>query len=171
MEEERSIELFVSAEESSILEKIALGEAPFSQRAQAILAADAGSNLEQAAGVSGLRATQVRFWLGRFRHSRLTIFPETMVEKIEDLLRSESGGEKMEEDKKKKSAKKSKKSEPEVKKKDTQKKNKNSEKKSKKSAKKKADLTKGKKGKKKDKASKDKKTSKAKKSKKQKKKK
>ena len=160
MEEERSIELFVSEEESSVLEKIALGEAPFSQRAQAILAADAGSNLEQAAGVSGLRATQVRFWLGRFRHSRLTIFREAMIEEIEEQLHSESGGEKMKDEKTKKLKKKSKQVEPEEKKK-----------KKKKGEKKSADVKKAKKGKKEKKAAKDKKGKKAKKGSKKKKKK
>jgi hypothetical protein len=80
---EKKIELFISEKESSILEAIALGEAPHSQRAQAILAADAGSNLEQAAGVAGLKTTQVRFWLGRFRNSRLQVFPEALIQEIE----------------------------------------------------------------------------------------
>ncbi len=162
MEEERSIELFVSEEESSILEKIALGEAPFSQRAQAILAADAGSNLEQAAGVSGLRETQVRFWLGRFRHARLTVFPEEMIEKIEEQLRSEHKGEKMADEKTKKTEKKSKKVESEEKKKDKDKK---------KGGKKKSDGAKAKKGKKKEKTAKTGKAKEGKKAKKQKKKK
>ncbi|MEJ2057216.1 MAG: helix-turn-helix domain-containing protein, partial [Desulfofustis sp.] len=90
MKEQRIIELFVSEEESSMLEKIAEGEAPFSQRAQAILAVDAGSNLEQAAAVAGLRVTQVRYWIGRFNNSRLNIFPETIVDRFGEQQDSES---------------------------------------------------------------------------------
>lgn len=88
MQEEKIIELFITEQESSTLEAIALGAAPYSQRAQAILAADAGSNLDQAAGVAGLKVTQVRFWLGRFRNSRLQIFPEALIQDIEALQRA-----------------------------------------------------------------------------------
>ncbi len=88
MVEEKKIELFITEKESSILEAIALGETPHSQRAQAILAADAGSNLDQAAGVAGLKVTQVRFWLGRFRNARLQVFPEALIQEMEALQRA-----------------------------------------------------------------------------------
>lgn len=166
MEEQVTIELFVNEEESSTLEKIALGEAPFSQRAQAILAVDAGSNLKQAALVAGLRVTQVRYWVNRFNNSRLDVFPEAMIAKIKERQSLKTGAEKvtMEKEKTKASKKKSKNGEPKAKKKDKQNKKKKGDKK-------KADLTKsGKKKKTKD-VSKDKSTKKGKKGKKQKKKK
>ncbi len=165
MREQRVIELFVSEEEASVLEKIAVGEVPFSQRAQAILAVDAGSNLEQAASVAGLRVTQVRYWIGRFSHSRLNIFPETMIDRIVEQQHSESGAVPVErnEEQNKKSKKKLKDAKPKAKKEKPNKK--------KKGGKKKVDVTKPKKEKKKKKESKEKLTKKGKKGKKQKKKK
>lgn len=166
MKEQRIVELFVSEEESSVLEKIAVGEAPFSQRAQAILAVDAGSNQEQAASVAGLRVTQVRYWISRFNNSRLTIFPEAMLAKIEEQQGLESGAEtkrkKMEKAKESKSKKKSKNVKSKAK-------NKEKQDKKKKGGKKKAALTKPQKEKKKKKESKGKPAKKGKKAKKQKK--
>ena len=80
---QQSIEILVTAEESSVLEAVAQAEAPYSQRAQALLAVDAGSNLEQAAQVANLKVTQVRYWIGRFRNGRLGMFPDWLIEKIE----------------------------------------------------------------------------------------
>lgn len=134
MTEKKSIELFITEKESMVLEAIVLGDTPHSQRAQAILAADAGSTSEQAAEVAHLRVTQVRFWLGRFRNSRLKIFPESLIEEIEALHKTKLKKEAAKTDMKAKKAEK-KKLKTEAKKKEEQKKKK------KKSAKKKADVT------------------------------
>ncbi len=72
-----------------MLEVLAQAEVPHSLRAQAILAVDAGSTMEQAALVANLKLTQVRFWLGRFRSSRLNIFPEAMIENISASIEME----------------------------------------------------------------------------------
>jgi hypothetical protein len=79
---QESIEIFVTAEESSVLEALAQAEAPYSQRAQALLAVDAGSTIEQAARVANLKATQVRYWIGRFRNGRLGVFPDWLIDEM-----------------------------------------------------------------------------------------
>ena len=88
MVEEQSIELFVTEKESLVLEALAQTEAPHSQRAQALLAVDAGSTIEQAAQVANLKVTQVRFWIGRFKNGRLGVFPEALIVDIESSLKS-----------------------------------------------------------------------------------
>ncbi|MGI9537585.1 MAG: helix-turn-helix domain-containing protein [Desulfocapsaceae bacterium] len=108
---EQTIELFVTETESLVLEALAQAEAPYSQRAQALLAVDAGSTIEQAAQVANLKVTQVRFWIGRFRNGRLGVFPESLVNEIESSLKTaqqtdSSGKEKKKKEKVKKSKKK-----------------------------------------------------------------
>ena len=102
MVEEQSIELFVTEAESLVLEALAQAEAPHSQRAQALLAVDAGSTIEQAAAVANLKVTQVRFWIGRFRNGRLTVFPESVIKEIESFLKGAAKNESLAKTKKKK---------------------------------------------------------------------
>ena len=83
MVEENGIELFITEAESLILETVAQGDVPYSQRAQALLAIDAGSTIEQAAQVAQLKVTQVRYWIGRFRNGRLEAFPDSLIEESE----------------------------------------------------------------------------------------
>ena len=109
MVEEQSIELFVTEAESLVLETLAQAEAPHSQRAQALLAVDAGSTIEQAAAVANLKVTQVRFWIGRFRNGRLTVFPESVIKEIESALKGAAKNESLAKTKKKKKEKKGKK--------------------------------------------------------------
>ncbi|MGA7278231.1 MAG: hypothetical protein WBW79_09860 [Desulfocapsaceae bacterium] len=90
MVEEKAYELFITERESLVLEALVKSDVPFSQRAQALLAVDAGSTLEQASLVSGLRVTQVKYWLARFDSGRLGIFPESVLEAIEAGLQSEN---------------------------------------------------------------------------------
>ncbi len=90
MVEEKAYELFITERESLVLEALVKSDVPFSQRAQALLAVDAGSTLEQASLVSGLRVTQVKYWLARFDSGRLGIFPESVLEAIETGLQSEN---------------------------------------------------------------------------------
>ena len=90
MVEEKAYELFITERESLVLEALVKSDVPFSQRAQALLAVDAGSTLEQASLVSGLRVTQVKYWLARFASGRLGIFPESVLEAIEAGLQSEN---------------------------------------------------------------------------------
>ena len=90
MVEEKAYELFVTERESLVLEALVKSAVPFSQRAQALLAVDAGSTLEQASLVSGLRVAQIKYWLARFDSGRLSIFPESVLEGIEAGLQSKN---------------------------------------------------------------------------------
>lgn len=101
---QQSMEIFVNEEESLILEALAQAEAPHSQRAQALLAVDAGSTLEQAAQVANLKVTQVRYWLGRFKNGRLGVFPDDLIRSMEKRVKAKSK-EASPEKKKKKSKK------------------------------------------------------------------
>ena len=66
-------------DEVLLCEQIAAGDPPWSQRAQALLAIHHGSTAEAASEASGLRTTQVNFWLNKFYKARLGIFPEELL--------------------------------------------------------------------------------------------
>ncbi len=66
----------LSPEARSACEGIAAGEAPWSQRAQALLAVDEGATQAEAGQRAGLTPGQVKYWLGKFRRDQLGIFPE-----------------------------------------------------------------------------------------------
>ncbi|NNF46051.1 MAG: hypothetical protein HKN69_04705 [Desulfofustis sp.] len=99
---QQSIEILVTVEESLILEALAQAEAPYSQRAQALLAVDAGSTLEQAAQVASLKVTQVRYWIGRFLNGRLGVFPDWLIEEMEASVQAAAPKSKKKKDKAKK---------------------------------------------------------------------
>ena len=109
MSGEREYELFITEEESQVLEALVSSDVPFSQRAQALLAIDAGSSVDQAALVSGLRVTQVKYWIGVFSNSRLAVFPDALLVDIEEELRVEELQKTSEEPEKKKKKDKTKK--------------------------------------------------------------
>jgi transposase-like protein len=70
-------------DERTVCEQIAAtGGSPHSLRAQALLALDTGASQEEAAAQSGLTPNQVKYWLGRFRNNRLTIFPDELVTSV-----------------------------------------------------------------------------------------
>jgi hypothetical protein len=66
-------------QEKLILEQIAAGGPPHSQRAQSLLAIDAGLTQKIAALQSGQTVGQVSYWLSKFRRDRLSIFPEELL--------------------------------------------------------------------------------------------
>jgi transposase-like protein len=76
MDEQQNEQLVLTAVERAACERVARGEAPQAQRAQAILALGDGATLADAAAQSGLTENQVKLWRGRFRNGRLSIFPE-----------------------------------------------------------------------------------------------
>ena len=80
MDEQQHEQLVLTAEERAGCERVAAGEAPHSQRAQAVLALADGATLAEAAAQTGLTENQVKHWQGRFRHGRLAIFPEELLE-------------------------------------------------------------------------------------------
>lgn len=69
----------LNPEERTALNQIAAQDPPFSQRAQALLAIDQGATQSAAGQESGLSLGQVRYWLGKFRKNRLSIFPEALL--------------------------------------------------------------------------------------------
>lgn len=73
----------LNAKERRLCEQLASGAAPHSQRAQAFLALDRGATQKSAGQVAGLSQGQVRYWLGRFRQSRMAIFPENTPEQTQ----------------------------------------------------------------------------------------
>jgi hypothetical protein len=66
----------LSPEAQAACGRIAAGEAPWSQRAQALLAVDEGATQAQAGESAGLTQGQVKYWVGQFRSDQLSIFPE-----------------------------------------------------------------------------------------------
>jgi outer membrane biosynthesis protein TonB len=66
-------------QERLILEQIATGGPPHSQRAQSLLTIDAGVTQKTAALQSGQTVGQVSYWLGKFRRDRMSIFPEELL--------------------------------------------------------------------------------------------
>ena len=73
-------------QEKIILEQIATGGPPHSQRAQSLLAIDAGVTQKIAALQSGLTVGQASYWLGRFRRERMGIFPEELLLQSDSAL-------------------------------------------------------------------------------------
>ena len=73
-------------QEKLILEQIAAGGPPHSQRAQSLLAIDAGVTQKIAALQSGQTVGQVSYWLSKFRRDRMGIFPEELLRQTESEL-------------------------------------------------------------------------------------
>ena len=73
----------LNPEERIVCEQIAGGEAPYSQRAQALLAIDEGATQAEAAQRAGLTGGQVKYWLGKFRKERLAIYADALPEQAQ----------------------------------------------------------------------------------------
>lgn len=84
MDEQQHEQLVLTAEERAGCMRVAAGEGPHSQRAQAVLALADGATLAEAAMQAGLTENQVKHWQGRFRHGRLAIFPEELLAVVAD---------------------------------------------------------------------------------------
>ena len=78
-------EQLIEADDLQICRQLAAGEAPYSQRATALLALDTGATPEKAAAQSGMSLRQVKYWRGRFRNSGLTVFPAGLVAEAADI--------------------------------------------------------------------------------------
>jgi hypothetical protein len=77
--ENESSGILLEPQEKLILEQIAAGGPPHSQRAQSLLAIDAGVTQKIAALQSGQTVGQVSYWLGKFRRDRIGIFPKELL--------------------------------------------------------------------------------------------
>ncbi len=58
---------------------------PHGQRAQALLALDGGATQIEAGKISGLTKGGVRYWLGKVRKVRLSIFPSELIDRQSNL--------------------------------------------------------------------------------------
>ncbi len=83
-ENKRAAGKLLSPEERAVCEQLAAGEAPWSQRVQALLAVDKGATQAEAGQRAGLTVGQVKYWLGKFRTGRTAIFPEALLEGLPD---------------------------------------------------------------------------------------
>ncbi len=100
-------------QERLILEQIATGGPPHSQRAQSLLTIDAGVTQKTAALQSGQTVGQVSYWLGKFRREGMSIFPKELLHQVEPeppLEKKEVTKKKLKKGKDSKKAKKMKKS-------------------------------------------------------------
>jgi outer membrane biosynthesis protein TonB len=75
-EQEQTAGKLLSPEDRGVCRQLTAGEAPWSQRAQALLALDEGATQAGAGSQAGLSQGQVSYWLGRYRDGGLSIFPE-----------------------------------------------------------------------------------------------
>jgi hypothetical protein len=95
----------LNREERAVCERVAAGEAPWSQRAQALLALDEGATQVGAGGRAGLTQGQVSYWLGRFRQDGLGIFPESEEAEATEMKAAEAAVKPKKKKKKKKTGK------------------------------------------------------------------
>ncbi len=68
--------VLLSEQEEKVLRVLSREQSVYGQRALALLALASGDSVEEAARASGLRDTQVKYWIPRFSCKRLEIFPE-----------------------------------------------------------------------------------------------
>ena len=74
----------LSPENEKFCTKIATGDPPWSQRAQVLLAINGGASEAVASERSGLRTTQVRYWLNKYQKMGMAIFPTDMLQGIDE---------------------------------------------------------------------------------------
>ena len=65
--------------EASTLEQISSHSSAFGQRAKALLELNNGATQVMAGASAGLTRDQVKYWIAKFRQSRLGIFPESIL--------------------------------------------------------------------------------------------
>ena len=82
-DDDESAGLHLEPQEKLVLQQIATGETPHSQRAQSLLDIDAGVTHSTAAQVTGQTLGQVNYWLGKFREERMNIFPKELLGQTE----------------------------------------------------------------------------------------
>lgn len=74
----------LNPEEERICSQLAAGVPPWSQRAQMLLAINGGTSETVASERSGLRTTQVRYWLNKYHKLGMAIFPTTILQGIDE---------------------------------------------------------------------------------------
>ena len=73
----------LNSEERAIFSEVAATEPPYSLRAQALLAIDAGATQSEAGRQAGLTIGQVRYWLRKFGKEGTSIFPQELLNQTE----------------------------------------------------------------------------------------
>jgi hypothetical protein len=74
----------LSPEEEQSCSQLATGDPPWSQRAQVLLSINKGASETVASERSGLRTTQVRYWLNKYQKMGMAIFPTEMLQGIDE---------------------------------------------------------------------------------------
>jgi len=108
-EQKQTAGKLLSPEGRGVCKQLAAGEAPWSQRAQALLALDEGATQVGAGERAGLTHGQVRYWLGRYRKDGLSIFPESEHANAMEMKAAEAAEKPKKKKKKKGKTKKTKK--------------------------------------------------------------
>lgn len=86
MSEQQKFEPILNDEETLIITRITQADAPYNQRAQALLAINAGKSEEEAGEATGLRPTQVKYWVSRYRKSGLEVFPDALLVEAKEAV-------------------------------------------------------------------------------------
>lgn len=87
--EEQVASMLLNREERMVIEQIATGKSPWNQRARALLAMDEGATDADAGAGSGLRPTQVNYWLRKFQQDGLNIFPKDITPEL-DIVQADA---------------------------------------------------------------------------------
>ncbi len=76
-------QLLTPAEKAMCEKIVALNESPHSQRASMLLAIDAGETQAQSAMHAGISIGHLKYWLKKFRETRLAIFPNVLQDSFD----------------------------------------------------------------------------------------
>ena len=82
--EKQNTHYLLSQEDYETCLQLAAGNKPWSQRAQVLLALDMGLSQAVASERSGLRITQVKYWLNKYQKEGKAIFPTEMFQGIDE---------------------------------------------------------------------------------------
>ncbi|MBE2221501.1 MAG: helix-turn-helix domain-containing protein, partial [Anaerolineae bacterium] len=91
MSEKNDFELTMPQKDVQVISRITTkADAPYNQRALAILAINEGKTAAAAAESTGLRPTQVSYWVTRYQKSGLAIFPQDLLAEEVDVVEMET---------------------------------------------------------------------------------
>jgi hypothetical protein len=83
--EGRNAPSLLNPQQYMLCKQLAVGKPPWSQRAKALLAINDGASEAVASELSQLRSTQVKFWLNKFNKEGIDIFPEPLLQDMDDI--------------------------------------------------------------------------------------
>ena len=91
MVQKSDFQTLINEKDLPIVKLISKAAKPYSQRALALLELNKGCSLEEAAEISGLRVTQVKYWQRVYKTSGLDAFPADLLEdetELEDIAKA-----------------------------------------------------------------------------------